>query len=121
MSDNKKPQNTAEVTVYFNLLPRAAERFREACEEDLVPQLSWPTLRSLAFAATDPKTSAKGLTKSQKVMMYRRYDKLWQSIVEAVQVYGVSINAVKIQPEKEESVSDFRTRFLQSILDLESK
>jgi hypothetical protein len=41
--------------------------------------------------------------------------------VEAVKVYGVSINVVKIQPEKEESVSDFRTRFLQSILDLETK
>jgi len=116
-----KPQNIEEVAKYFQLMPRASARFNE-CFVDFkeVSELSWPTLRALTFAACDPKTTAKGLTKSKKVVMYRQYDKLWQSIVEAVRIYKSEINAIKVQPEQGESVADFRKRFLHAILNLNS-
>lgn len=116
-----KPQNAEEVIKYFQLMPRASARFCE-CFVDFkeVSELTWPTLRALTFAACDPKTTAKGLTKSKKVIMYRQYDKLWQSIVDAVRIYKSEINAIKVQPEQGESVADFRKRFLHAILKLDS-
>lgn len=114
----QKPQTTAEVVEYFDLNKRPADRLKAAITDDVVSKLSWTTLRSLAFACRDPKTSAKGITLSQKVMMYRKYDKLWESISEAVKVYGSNINDVKCQPEIGEDVASFRTRYLQAVLGL---
>jgi hypothetical protein len=114
----QKPQTTIEVVEYFDLNKRPADRLKAAITDDVVSKLSWTTLRSLAFACRDPKTSAKGITLSQKVMMYRKYDKLWESISEAVKVYGSNINDVKCQPEIGEDVASFRTRYLQAVLGL---
>lgn len=114
----QKPSTIVEMTEYFDLAKRAKQRLEAAVTDDIVKQLTWPTLRSLAFACRDPKTTAKGITLSQKVMMYRKYDKLWESIAEAVKVYGGKINDVKCQPEIGEDVATFRTRYLQSILGL---
>ena len=113
---NKKPKTVVETVEYFKLLPRAAERLSSALSDEIVPHLEWNTLRALAFACRDPKTSAKDITKSQKVMMYRRYDKLWDSISEAVRLLGHSINKVKAQPEVGEDVATFRQRYLTAIL-----
>lgn len=113
---NKKPKTVLETVEYFKLLPRAAERLSSALSDEIVPHLEWNTLRALAFACRDPKTSAKDITKSQKVMMYRRYDKLWESISEAVRLLGRSINNAKIQPEIGEDVASFRQRYLTTIL-----
>lgn len=113
---NKKPKTVVETVEYFKLLPRAAERLSSALSDEIVPHLEWNTLRALAFACRDPKTSAKDITKSQKVMMYRRYDKLWESISEAVRLLGRSINNAKIQPEIGEDVASFRQRYLTTIL-----
>ena len=85
----QKPSTIVEMTEYFDLAKRAKQRLEAAVTDDIVKQLTWPTLRSLAFACRDPKTTAKGITLSQKVMMYRKYDKLWESIAEAVKVYGI--------------------------------
>jgi hypothetical protein len=115
-TNNKKPQTVVETVEYFKLLPRASERLSSALSDDLVPHLDWNTLRALAFACRDPKTTAKEITKSQKVMMYRRYDKLWDSISEAVRLLGRSINKVKVQPEIGEDVASFRQRYLTAIL-----
>lgn len=115
----QKPDTVRDAVEYFKLLPRAAERFAEAVGNDTIGELSWNSLRSLAFACRDPKTTAKHITRSQKVMMYRRYDKLWASISEAVRLYGQSINRVKVQPELGEDVIEFRTRFLKAVLNIE--
>lgn len=114
----QKPQTTVEVIEYFDLNKRPADRLKAAVSDDIVGKLSWTTLRSIAFACRDPKTSAKGITLSQKVMMYRKYDKLWESIAEAVKVYGHNINDVKCEPEIGEDVASFRTRYLQAVLGL---
>jgi hypothetical protein len=103
---------------FFSVLPRAKARLEMALTDDIVKGLSWTTLRGLAFACRDPKTSAKDMTLSQKVMMYRKYDKLWESISEATKLYGSNINEVKCQPEIGEDVATFRTRYLQAILGL---
>ena len=103
---------------YFSILPRAKTRLEQALTDEIVKGLTWNTLRALAFACRDPKTSAKDITLSQKVMMYRKYDKLWDSISEATRLYGSSINDIKCQPEVGEDVASFRTRFLQAILGL---
>lgn len=113
-----KPQTINDVAEYFNLLPRAKTRLAEAVGEEVVPLLTWNTLRCLAFACRDPRTTAKDITLSQKVMMYRRYDKLWASIAEATRLYGAKINDIKIQPDVGEDVSVFRTRYLKEILGL---
>lgn len=122
MSTNKttKPKSVSEAVEYFKLLPRAAERFNDAVGDDTIPELSWNTLRCLAFACRDPKTSAKEITLSQKVIMYRRYDKLWASIAEAVRLYGSKINEAKVQPDLGEDIIEFRTRYLKAILGIES-
>jgi len=114
----QKPQSIVEMVEFFDLNKRPAQRLHDAVTDDVVKALTWTTLRSLAFACRDPKTSAKGITLSQKVMMYRKYDKLWESIAEAVKVYGANINNVKCEPEIGEDVAAFRTRFLQSVLGL---
>jgi hypothetical protein len=113
-----KPATIAEMVEYFTIMPRAKARLESALTDDVVKQLSWTTLRSLAFACRDPKVSAKDMTLSQKVMMYRKYDKLWESISEATKLYGPDINNVKCQPEIGEDVATFRTRYLQAILGL---
>lgn len=115
---SKKPSTVAEMVEYFSILPRAKTRLEQALTDEIVKGLTWNTLRALAFACRDPKTSAKDITLSQKVMMYRKYDKLWDSISEATRLYGSSINDVKCQPEVGEDVASFRTRFLQAILGL---
>ena len=114
----QKPQSIAEMIEFFSVLPRAKARLEMALTDDIVKGLSWTTLRGLAFACRDPKTSAKDMTLSQKVMMYRKYDKLWESISEATKLYGSNINEVKCQPEIGEDVATFRTRYLQAILGL---
>ena len=115
---NKKPTTVSDMVEYFSILPRAKARLEQALSDDIVKGLDWNTLRALAFACRDPKTSAKDITLSQKVMMYRKYDKLWDSISEATKLFGSSINQVKCQPEIGEDVATFRTRFLQAILGL---
>lgn len=115
---SKKPSTVAEMVEYFSILPRAKTRLEQALTDEIVKGLTWNTLRALAFACRDPKTSAKDITLSQKVMMYRKYDKLWDSISEATRLYGSSINDIKCQPEVGEDVATFRTRFLQAILGL---
>jgi hypothetical protein len=115
---SKKPSSVAEMVEYFSILPRAKTRLEQALTDEIVKGLTWNTLRALAFACRDPKTSAKDITLSQKVMMYRKYDKLWDSISEATRLYGSSINDIKCQPEVGEDVASFRTRFLQAILGL---
>jgi hypothetical protein len=115
---SKKPSTIAEMVEYFSILPRAKTRLEQALTDEIVKGLTWNTLRALAFACRDPKTSAKDITLSQKVMMYRKYDKLWDSISEATRLYGSSINDIKCQPEVGEDVASFRTRFLQAILGL---
>jgi hypothetical protein len=115
---SKKPSTVAEMVEYFSILPRAKTRLEQALTDEIVKGLTWNTLRALAFACRDPKTSAKDITLSQKVMMYRKYDKLWDSISEATRLYGSSINDIKCQPEVGEDVASFRTRFLQAILGL---
>jgi hypothetical protein len=115
---SKKPSSVAEMVEYFSILPRAKTRLEQALTDEIVKGLTWNTLRALAFACRDPKTSAKDITLSQKVMMYRKYDKLWDSISEATRLYGSSINDIKAQPEVGEDVASFRTRFLQAILGL---
>ncbi len=115
---SKKPSSVAEMVEYFSILPRAKTRLEQALTDEIVKGLTWNTLRALAFACRDPKTSAKDITLSQKVMMYRKYDKLWDSISEATRLYGSSINDIKVQPEVGEDVASFRTRFLQAILGL---
>lgn len=117
-STSKKPSTVAEMVEYFSILPRAKTRLEQALTDEIVKGLTWNTLRALAFACRDPKTSAKDITLSQKVMMYRKYDKLWDSISEATRLYGSSINDIKCQPEVGEDVATFRTRFLQAILGL---
>ena len=119
MTNPKKPTTVQETIEYFSLLPRAAERFKSAVGDDTIPNLSWNTLRALAFACRDPNTTAKEITRSQKVMMYRRYDKLWNSIAEATRLYGNTINEADIQPEIGEDIVNFRTRYLKSILGVE--
>jgi hypothetical protein len=57
------------------------------------------------------------MTLSKKVIMYRRYDKLWLSICEATRLYGSKINDIKCQPEVGEDVAEFRQRFLKSIIE----
>ena len=113
-----KPVTLNQVAEYFTLLPRAKSRFAEAVGEDILPTLSWNSLRCLAFACRDPRTTAKDITLSQKVMMYRRYDKLWNSISEATRLYGTKINDIKITPDVGEDVADFRVRYLKEILGL---
>ena len=113
-----KPQSINEVAEYFTLLPRAKARLAEAVGDDMIPSLTWNTLRCLAFACRDPRTTAKDITLSQKVMMYRRYDKLWDSISEATRLFGTKINDIKIQPDVGEDVSEFRTRYLKEIIGL---
>jgi hypothetical protein len=103
---------------FFSIQPRAKSRLATALTDDVVKTLTWTTLRALAFACRDPKTSAKDMTLSQKVMMYRKYDKLWESISEATTLYGSKINDVKCQPDIGEDVATFRTRYLQAILGL---
>lgn len=115
---NRKPRTIDEAAEYFALLPRAIERLRQATTDEVLNEYEWNTLRSLAFACKDPRTSAKGITLSQKVMMYRKYDKLWESISEATRLYGTKINSIKIQPEIGEGVADFRARYLKEILGL---
>lgn len=115
---SKKPSTVAEMVEYFSILPRAKTRLEQALTDEIVKGLTWNTLRALAFACRDPKTSAKDITLSQKVMMYRKYDKLWDSISEATRLYGSNINDIKCQPEVGEDVASFRTRFLQAILGL---
>lgn len=115
---SKKPSTVAEMVEYFSILPRAKTRLEQALTDEIVKGLTWNTLRALAFACRDPKTSAKDITLSQKVMMYRKYDKLWDSISEATRLYGSNINNIKCQPEVGEDVATFRTRFLQAILGL---
>ena len=115
---SKKPSSVAEMVEYFSILPRAKARLEQALTDEIVKGLTWNTLRALAFACRDPKTSAKDITLSQKVMMYRKYDKLWDSISEATKLFGSSINEVKCQPEIGEDVATFRTRFLQAIIGL---
>lgn len=115
---SKKPQTVAEMVEYFSILPRAKARLEQALTDEIVKGLTWNTLRALAFACRDPKTSAKDITLSQKVMMYRKYDKLWDSISEATKLFGSSINDVKCQPEVGEDVATFRTRFLQAVVGL---
>ena len=112
-----KPSNIEEVSEYFSFLPRAKERFAAAVSDDIIAGLNWNTLRALAFACRDPKTTAKEMTLSQKVMMYRRYDKLWASICEATRLYGSRINEIKCQPEVGEDVAEFRKRYLQAIIE----
>lgn len=119
MEKTYKPRNIHEVVSYFKLGNRPAERFASAVSADAVQGMTWNTLRSLAFACRDPKTTAKEITQSQKVIMYRRYDKLWESIAEAVRLYGDQINDVKVQPELGEDVIEFRTRYLKAILKAE--
>jgi hypothetical protein len=53
--------------------------------------------------------------------MYRRYDKLWASIAEAVRLYGSKINEAKVQPDLGEDVIEFRTRYLKAILGIDAK
>jgi hypothetical protein len=120
MPKTTKPATVKEAVDYFKLLPRASERLSDAVGDDTIGEFSWNTLRSLAFACRDPKTTAKEITRSQKVIMYRRYDKLWASIAEAVRLYGASINKIKVQPELGEDVIEFRKRLLVAILRLES-
>lgn len=115
---SKKPQTIAEMVEYFSILPRAKARLEQALTDEIVKGLTWNTLRALAFACRDPKTSAKDITLSKKVMMYRKYDKLWDSISEATKLFGSSINDVKCQPEIGEDVATFRTRFLQAVVGL---
>ncbi len=115
---SKKPSSVAEMVEYFSILPRAKTRLEQALTDEIVKGLNWNTLRALAFACRDPKTSAKDITLSQKVMMYRKYDKLWDSISEATRLFGSNINDVKCQPEVGEDVATFRTRFLQAVLGL---
>ena len=115
---SKKPSSVSEMVEYFSILPRAKTRLEQALTDEIVAGLDWNTLRALAFACRDPKTSAKDITLSQKVMMYRKYDKLWDSISEATRLFGSTINKVKCQPEVGEDVATFRTRFLQAILGL---
>jgi hypothetical protein len=115
---SKKPSSVSEMVEYFSILPRAKTRLEQALTDEIVAGLDWNTLRALAFACRDPKTSAKDITLSQKVMMYRKYDKLWESISEATKLYGSNINEVKCQPEIGEDVATFRTRYLQAILGL---
>jgi hypothetical protein len=114
----QKPQTVAEMVEFFSIQPRAKSRLATALTDDVVKTLTWTTLRALAFACRDPKTSAKDMTLSQKVMMYRKYDKLWESISEATTLYGAKINDVKCQPDIGEDVATFRTRYLQAILGL---
>jgi hypothetical protein len=114
----QKPQTVAEMVEFFSIQPRAKSRLATALTDDVVKTLTWTTLRALAFACRDPKTSAKDMTLSQKVMMYRKYDKLWESISEATTLYGSKINDVKCQPDIGEDVATFRTRYLQAILGL---
>jgi len=114
-----KPSTIEEVSTYFTFLPRAKVRFSEAVSEDIVKDLSWNSLRALAFACRDPKTTAKDITLSQKVMMYRRYDKLWASIAEATRLYSAKINDIKCQPEVGEDVAAFRGRYLQALIGIE--
>ena len=116
---NHKPQTIAEAVTYFSLLPRAVQRLKEATTDDVIKEYDWAALRALAFACRDPRTTAKGITLSQKVMMYRKYDKLWESITEATRLYGAKINDIKIQPEVGEDVAAFRARYLQAILGLQ--
>jgi len=116
--NNRKPKNISEAAEYFSLLPRAIERLHQATTDEILNEYEWSTLRALAFACKDPRTSAKGITLSQKVMMYRKYDKLWDSISEATRLYGAKINSIKIQPEIGEGVADFRARYLKEILGL---
>ena len=113
---SKKPQTVTEMVEYFSILPRAKTRLEQALTDEIVAGLDWNSLRALAFACRDPKSSAKDITLSQKVMMYRKYDKLWDSISEATRLFGSTINKVKCQPEVGEDVATFRTRLLQAIL-----
>jgi hypothetical protein len=113
---SKKPQTVTEMVEYFSILPRAKTRLEQALTDEIVAGLDWNALRALAFACRDPKSSSKDITLSQKVMMYRKYDKLWDSISEATRLFGSNINRVKCQPEVGEDVATFRTRFLQAIL-----
>lgn len=115
---SRKPSTVAEMVEYFSILPRAKARLEQALTDEIVKGLTWNTLRALAFACRDPKTSAKDITLSQKVMMYRKYDRLWDSISEATRLFGTSINDVKCQPDIGEDVATFRTRFLQAIVGL---
>lgn len=115
---HKKPSTVAEMVEYFSILPRAKARLEQALTDEIVKGLNWNSLRALAFACRDPKTSAKDITLSQKVMMYRKYDKLWDSISEATKLFGSSINSVNIQPDTGEDVATFRTRFLQAVISL---
>lgn len=115
---SKKPSSIAEMVEYFSILPRAKTRLEQALTDDIVKGLTWNSLRALAFACRDPKTTAKDFTLSQKVMMYRKYDKLWDSISEATRLYGSNLNDVKCQPEVGEDVATFRTRLLQAIVGL---
>lgn len=115
---SKKPSTVAEMVEYFSILPRAKARLEQALTDEIVKGLTWNTLRALAFACRDPKTSAKDISLSKKVMMYRKYDKLWDSISEATRLFGASINDVKCQPEVGEDVATFRTRFLQAVVGL---
>jgi hypothetical protein len=119
MPKTTKPKTVSEAIKYFKLPPRAAERFTDAINEDSISEMTWNTLRALAFACRDPKTTAKDITLSQKVIMYRRYDKLWQSISEAVRLYGATINRITVQPELGEDVIEFRTRYLKAVLSAE--
>ena len=112
----KKPVSVTEMCEYFTLLPRATSRLKDAVIDEVVPELTWNSLRSLAFASRDPQTSAKDITQSQKVMMYRKYDKLWASIAEATRIYGSRINEIKIEPAIGEDVASFRLRFLEAIV-----
>ena len=116
IKENKKPVTVAEMCEYFTLLPRATTRLKGAVSDEVVQSLTWPTLRSLAFASRDPQTTAKDITQSQKVMMYRKYDKLWASIAEATRIYGTRINDIKIEPNIGEDVASFRLRFLEAIV-----
>lgn len=117
-SNKQKPSSLVEMVEFFKITPRAKSRLDMALNDEVIKQLTWTTMRSLAFASRDPKTSAKDMTLSQKVMMYRRYDKLWESIADAVRLYGSSINDIKCEPEIGEDVAVFRARYLQSIISI---
>jgi hypothetical protein len=98
------------------LTPRAEKRLRQAVNDENIKRLSTRTVRCLVYACRDPKTTAKDITQSQKVMKYVRLNRLWEQLAMAVRLYDSKINLIKIDPEMNEDCGLFRARWLKAIL-----
>lgn len=108
--------SVSAVVKWGELTPRAEKRLRTAINDENIQRLSGRTVRCLVYACRDPKTTAKGITASQKIMKYQRLNRLWEQLAWAVRLYDSKLNDIKVEPHPGEDCGLFRARWLKNII-----